>query len=439
MAPQVRKTTQRARLIDGMIDATIEDGYAEANVSAVIGRARVSRPTFYDYFADREACFIAALEAVEAELLALASAALGRASPSEALPIAVETLVRFAQDEPSAARFLTAEALSGGPSALKTRDRGVVRLARLVESAHRKAPDDAVLADIDPQVAIGSVYRMLAMRLRRDGKQLSALSSQLVGWVRSYERTKGSRRWTKLALGEKPALSPHVPSEPVQQMPGILPRGRVRISAQEVVDNHRLRILYAVARLAAEKGYGATVVADIKALARVDGQAFYRLFADKQEAFVAVHELGFQQVMDVTSRGFFSAAAWPERSWEAGRALTQLLDANPLVGTVGFVEAYAAGTKTVQRVEDTHAAFMFFMQDGLVHSTREPPPSREAMEATIAAVFEIVYLQARKPKPQTERMLGYIVHVWLAPFLGAMESDAFVDAQFRRERRKSKA
>jgi AcrR family transcriptional regulator len=182
--------------------------------------------------------------------------------------------------------------------------------------------------------------------------------------------------------------------------------------------------------MAEEKGYLATTVADITKLAGLGGPQFYRLFADKQEAFLAVHELGFQQVMDITAKAYFSGASWPERSWEAGRALAQLLEDNPLIAHVGFVEAYAVGPAAVQRVDDSHVAFMFFLQEGLVFERQESPPSRVAMEAIIASIFEIIYLQAKgRGKPQVTAMLPHIAHLWMAPFLGVRASEAFIDAQ----------
>ena len=59
--PKGRKSTQRERIINGMIAAANRDGYAGANVTGVITQAGVSRPTFYDYFADRDDCFLAAI------------------------------------------------------------------------------------------------------------------------------------------------------------------------------------------------------------------------------------------------------------------------------------------------------------------------------------------------------------------------------------------
>jgi AcrR family transcriptional regulator len=285
------------------------------------------------------------------------------------------------------------------------------------------------MPDVDAVVVIGAVFRLLARRLRRGGLSLAGLDERLAEWVRSYQRPQ-PRRWARLAAGPVPSRSPFVPDVPVQQMPDVLPPGRPRLAEEQIAENHRLRILYAAARLSSEQGYLATTVAQITRLAGVDGRIFYRHFSDKQEAVVAAHELGFQQVVDVTGRAFFSVQGWPQRSWEAGRAMTCLLEENPVVARVGFVEAYAIGEPTVQRIEDSHMTFMFFLQEGLLSAGVEPKPSREAMEAIIDAIFEIVYMRARaSERPKLAEMLAPIMHIWLTPFLGAAATEEFIERQ----------
>lgn len=428
MAPDKRKSTQRSRLIAGMVAATNRRGYAGASVSAVIAEAGVSRPTFYDYFADREACFAAALAEIQAQAAEAVQAALARTDRGEgALQRAVRALVELGAGEPERARFLMAESMSGGSRALEERDRGLAQLAALISA--RREPGSARRPDIDPRVVLGSAYRMIAARLRRGEPASGQLADELAWWIGGYDRPARERQWSKLRAGRAPAASPHVPTEPIHQMPGVLPPGRPWLPPEEIRENHRRRILFAAATLAEEKGAAGTTVTEITRRARVDGRAFYRLFADKQEALGAVHELGFQQVMDVTTNAYFSVEGWPERSWEAGRALTQLLQRNALVARIGFVEAYAIGPGAIQRVEDSHTAFLFFLQEGLLLEGGPPGPSRVAMEAIIAAVFEIIYLGARKPgEPKIAGLLPHIAHVWLTPFLGAHASDEFIDS-----------
>jgi AcrR family transcriptional regulator len=430
MAQKRPKGMQRERLLQGMVTAANRGGYAGASISAVIAAAGVSRPTFYEYFSDRDDCFQACIRDVQDQLSATIEDALSGQAADAAAAVAIQALVGYASAEPARARFLMAEAMSGGTHALDARDRGIASIATSLERAQGDPPGDARVADLDARILVATAYRMIATRLRR-GETVARLAVDLLSWIAAYVRPARELRWQKLTALPPPGRSPHVPDVPVHQMQEVLPPGRPRISEQEVSENHRLRILYATARMAKEKGYTATTVADITRLASVDGSAFYRLFADKQDAFVAVHELGFQQVMDVTAKAFFSAESWAERSWEAGRALTQLLQDNPLVAHVGFVEAYAVGPRAVQRIEDSHTAFMFFLQEGLLQRPQANAPSRAALEAIVAAIFEIVYLQTRGREPQTAGMLAHIAHIWLTPFMGAEAADAFIDAQLR--------
>src|SRR3954451_885470 len=52
--------SQRARLVEGMIQAVAEKGYAAATVTDAVRAARVSRGTFYAQFASKEECFVEA-------------------------------------------------------------------------------------------------------------------------------------------------------------------------------------------------------------------------------------------------------------------------------------------------------------------------------------------------------------------------------------------
>jgi AcrR family transcriptional regulator len=429
MDQQRRKSTQRERLLGAAVEITNRRGYAGASIASMIARAEVSRPTFYQHFTDRDDCFTATIEDVGAELLTSVVAAIEARPAQEAMASAVVALLGYADEHGARARFLMGESMAGGAGALDARDRSVAQIAGVIERALGKAPAKESVPDLAARVLVASVYRMVAARLRRWDTGVLALADDLIAWVAAYERPKDELRWRTLAPGPAPARSPHVPDAPIQQMPAVLPPGRVLLSEAQVLENHRLRILYAVARLADQKGYTASTVEDVTRLARIDAKSFYRLFANKQEAFAAAHELGFQQVIDVTVKAFFAEQGWPARSWEAGRALTQLLDANPRVANLGFVEAYAIGPGAVQRIEDSHTAFMFFLQDGLVAQPQALPPSRAAMEAIVAGVFEIIYTQVRKRgKAQIAAMLAHIAHLWLTPFLGIEEADAFIDA-----------
>jgi AcrR family transcriptional regulator len=422
-----RKSTQRERLLAGMIAAANREGYAHANVSAVIAEASVSRPTFYDYFTDKDDCFLAALSDVHERLLGEIRERVRQERPEHATQASVRALIGFAGAQPAMARFLTNEPMAGGPTALDARDRGIDAIEQIIEKSHHLLDPASAVPDFSARMLIGGTYRLLASRLRRGEPGLSGLLDELLGWIDSYERPLCEHRWRTLEPGVPPPLSPFVPETPLRA-PAPLRPGRPRISEGEVAENQRLRIMFAAAELAEDKGYNATTIGDITRLAGVDGRAFYSIFLDKQDAFMAVHELGFQRVMDVTAGAFFAGSTWPERNWEAGRAFTQFLEQNPMIVHVGFVEAYAVGPGAVQRVEDSHTAFAMLLHEGYRYVAEEARPPRVVLEAIITTIFEIVYHQARgSGAPRLSGLLGHLIYLVLSPFLGSEEANAFID------------
>jgi AcrR family transcriptional regulator len=424
-----RKATQRERLLAGMVAAANKEGYSGASVSAVIGAAGVSRPTFYEYFADRDDCFVATIADVRERLLDEIRDAVADAPPEQALAAATTALVAFAGAEPAAARFLMKEALAGGPVALGARDAGIEQTAKVIEGALDSVSAKVPVPDLPIAEVLGAIERLLATRLRRGERVLSGLLEDLLAWVASYDQPAGKRRWSSLAPSPPPEPSPFLPRTALRAPPALGP-GRPRMTEEEVSENHRQRIMFATSQVVSERGYAAATVAEITRMAGVDGREFYRLYADKQEAFSAIHELGFQYLMAVTAGAFFAGSSWPERMWEAYRAATQSVQENPTVANVGFVESYAVGPRGIQRVEDSRAAFTIFLQEGFRVKQSGIPPSRVALEAIVTTIFEIVYREARaSAEPQTTTLLATIMHLCLTPFMGAAASDAFIDSK----------
>lgn len=427
--PNRRKATQLQRLRAGMIAAANREGYVGASVSAVIAEAGVSRPTFYDYFEDRDDCFIDTVIDVHEQLLEQVREAVGDGSSQRALQDAVRATVVFASLRPAEARFLMKEALAGGPNALDARDEGLRKTAKVIAQAIRWLRASIVAPDVPVAAVLGAIHRLLASRLRRAERALGELERNLVAWISSYGQPATEHRWGKLRPLAVPERSPYLPPA-TTQVPPMLGPGRPRIPEEEVAENHRQRIMFATSQVVSEHGYAAATVSEITRLAGVDGRVFYRLFADKQDAASMVHELGFQYLIGATAGAFFAGKSWPERIWEAFRAAAQSVDDTPTFAHVGFVEAYATGPRGIQRVEDGRIAFSTFLQEGYRYQSKGPPPSRVALEAIITTIFEIVYLQIRaSAKPNTARLLAHMTHMALAPFLGGGPTNDFIDLQ----------
>jgi AcrR family transcriptional regulator len=419
-------------LIAGMIDAAHRHGYAGATVSHVIEHAGVSRPTFYEYFADKEDCFLATHRELARLLVWEVERAVGAVGPEQAVQAAIRRFVELSEQHPDRAVLLTNEAMAGGRAALDAHDRMMDEMAEVVERARDRASARTLTPDLPIQMVFGAGRWLLAPALRRGEHDLAALGDDLADWVNRYMAPSAEHRWHRLEPGPTLPPSPHT-SEISLDPPPTIPPGRSRLSKSEIVRNQRERILYATAEVAAAKGYNATTIADITSSAGVDRRVFYKHFRDKQQAFLAIHEFALRQVMALAASAFFSVEAWPERVWEAMRATTQFEATNPVAAHIGHVESHAVGAPAIQRVDDTRAAFTIFLQEGS-QLAAEPPP-RTVMEAIAGAVFEIGYHQVRRGRGRLiSRLAPHATYLVLAPFMGPAAANEFIDRKLREAR-----
>jgi AcrR family transcriptional regulator len=439
-----QRSTQRERLVAGMIAAANRDGYAGAKVSAVIAEAGVSRPTFYEYFADKDDCFLAVMAEIHEEVLADIRLAVEARPPQEATRAVVDALVVFASSQPALARFAMNEAMAGGARTLDARDAAIAAIGKLIDETHEQVQPETATPDVSSAMLVGGVYRLLASRLRRGVPGISGLREDLGQWVASYEQPAGEHRWrtTKPAAKRRtgPSADGAIPAADgairAMRAPMPLGPGRPRLTEEEVAENHRQRILFAVGHVAERKGYADATIAEITKFAGVDRRSFYALFKDKQDAFMAAHEFGFQQLLAVTAGAFFTGGSWPERIREGTRAFTRFLEASPVIAHVGFVEAYAVGPGAVQRVEDSHVAFTIFLQEGYQYRPDHEAPSRLALEAIVTTFFEFVYHDTRASEtPTTSQLAPALAYLCLAPFLGPVEANRFIDGALDGARR----
>jgi AcrR family transcriptional regulator len=134
--------SQRGRLIEAMAQVVSEKGYAATTVADVVERAGVSRRTFYEQFADREACFLAAYDAGLAAVLSrIGDAAEGDPDTGwrERARSGVEAFLGLLASEPAFARALQVEILTAGPAALDRRAGMLVMFGGIWRNVHERA------------------------------------------------------------------------------------------------------------------------------------------------------------------------------------------------------------------------------------------------------------------------------------------------------------
>jgi AcrR family transcriptional regulator len=141
-------------------------------------------------------------------------------------------------------------------------------------------------------------------------------------------------------------------ARPKSAAPKRLPRGRHALAPEEVLRDQRERLIDAVPRVVAERGYEAMSVADIVKAAAVSRNAFYKNFADKQECFAAAHDAGHEQLFEILMRPCEAGATIEERVERSLAAGLDAMASDPDMARLLFVEAPSAGEEIALRYHE---------------------------------------------------------------------------------------
>jgi AcrR family transcriptional regulator len=127
-----------------------------------------------------------------------------------------------------------------------------------------------------------------------------------------------------------------------------LPRGRHKLSSDEVRASQRARLLRAMLECVGEHGYAATTVPQVVATARVSRNGFYVLFEDKLDCFLALCD----ELSDELLEGLFALQA--SASWRIAldRGMARYLDwwrQRPSVAKAYLLEMPSAGARALEQ------------------------------------------------------------------------------------------
>jgi AcrR family transcriptional regulator len=176
---------QRARMLSAAVDAIEENGYARLTVAQVIGRAKVSRKTFYDLFVDREDCFLAVFERTLEQMRARVVEAFEHESSwREGMRAGLAALLVFIDEEPELARLCVVDALGGGRRVLEERARVLVQLRKVIDGGRIAATVRREPPSVTAEGVIGAVFAVLHTRLlERSPKPYIGLHGSLMSII----------------------------------------------------------------------------------------------------------------------------------------------------------------------------------------------------------------------------------------------------------------
>jgi AcrR family transcriptional regulator/DNA-binding MarR family transcriptional regulator len=207
LAPEQVVEIQRARIVGAMVEVVLELGAANVTVAHVVGRAGVSRRTYYDIFTDREDCFLAALDDAVERIAAVVVPAYQGEDPAregargarggdgarqaqrarrprrawrERVRAALIELLGMFEADPGLGRFVVVESLAAGPRALALRNRALSRAIAAVDEGRAGSGPSPLTAE----GVVGAVSSILYARLAvEEGGSLVELTGPLMGMI----------------------------------------------------------------------------------------------------------------------------------------------------------------------------------------------------------------------------------------------------------------
>jgi len=165
------RAIQRERLLAGMRHAAAELGYRSTNVQEVIERAGVSRPTFYEHFANKDECFLAAFDTCAARLREVVAEAADEGGDiwRDRIRSGFNAVLAFAATEPDAARMVIVEARAATPDAALHRIALLDHFASCIDDkVHELLPTRTAHSTVTASGVVGGVESLLYARLNKN-------------------------------------------------------------------------------------------------------------------------------------------------------------------------------------------------------------------------------------------------------------------------------
>lgn len=157
---------QRERLLNGIVEAAAKYGYNATTIGKIAAAAKISRRTFYEHFSDKEDCFLAAYEMVDAHVRGeMLSATEGEPWPERVRARLAVMLDVLSRDDAIARFFLVEPLAAGGGIAARYRD-AMQLLAGLLRP---DSPPSEMNLEVRDQALMGGLAALISRRLNTAG------------------------------------------------------------------------------------------------------------------------------------------------------------------------------------------------------------------------------------------------------------------------------
>jgi AcrR family transcriptional regulator len=187
------------------------------------------------------------------------------------------------------------------------------------------------------------------------------------------------------------------------------------------VRSERERMLEAMVRVAAAKGYEATTVADVAEAAQVSSEAFEAMFGDKESCFLEAYDAVIDVLVAHVSTAFESTVGqpWPDRIAAGLRALVDLLASEHDIARMAMVEVTAVGEDARIRYRAALGRFTYFLEEGRRASPQGDELPADTARFAIGGATSMIFDEVRAGRgPELRRLLPDLLFAVLMPYIG---------------------
>jgi len=199
---------------------------------------------------------------------------------------------------------------------------------------------------------------------------------------------------------------------------GPLPAGHHGLSAAQVAESQRERLLAGIIGAVAEKGYAATTIGDVVAVASVSTRSFYENFNSKEECFLAALDAVAAHLRERVETEAASVEGWPSQVVAGLRAMLGFLGAEPEIARACVVEPVAASPAVVARFREYVNTAAPSLARGRAESAA-PDSLPESTEETLLGGLIVLLSRSIVIGDPLEPLLADLGEFLLAPYVGA--------------------
>jgi AcrR family transcriptional regulator len=475
--PEEVKRDQRERLQSAIVELIAERGYQAVRILDLTKLARVSRPTFYSLYNDKEELFLSAYDEIaQRTARTVIEAYEAQDAPNRHLQ-AIHAFAELAVATPEAMSLMVLGAFGAGPKAIERRNHTLEALEQSIrvsrggggggggaegrvggetESGTARAKETG--EDLTVKVILGGIREVTAARLRKGRVgELPGLADELAAWAACYpvklpnglrvpgaascgqgsDEGSGEGR-TELESGstgegagresDRDGRTGRAGSQSDRALraEGRLPSGRHDLSRQFIVKNQRERIVDATAAIVAEKGLANLTIPAIARRANVSHQTFYEMYPTKHDAFLGTQKVGLHQALQVTVQAYEeNEDDWPRGVAAGLRALLGYLASEPDHSHLILVDTFAASPEAIEIRDTSIHAFAAYLQPGYHYASKDGRGAVPGVvpEAIAGGIWQVLnfYIEDERTDELPE-VAPQLIYAALTPFIGPKDA-----------------